>query len=188
MKKGLSIFSAILAGLASCVKIETFEEDKEYDSVLEYAVNSKNEVNHMLLGPVDICPITWVDMDAECYVQVDNERVLILNRTEPLSSGKQKVKMLALHYNSKEDIVKDFEQILNFVDTSFSGNVTLHAVSGEASGSGFEKRTNIILENVSVDFTDDSFGKEFYFIMFNYLNEDGNTESSYIIIPAEFVA
>ncbi len=190
MKRGLSFISAILAGLTSCVKVETFNDEDSYNSIIEYAVNSKNNANHVLFGPIEICPFTWSDTDAECYVQIDNERVLILNKVEPYNTntGKQNVKILSLHYKSKEDISKDFKKIIELSEFGYGAKVNLSASIGEISGAGFDTRFPILLENISVDYDTDSYGREYYFLVFNYRNSEGSIESSFIIIPAEFVA
>lgn len=181
MKKKIGLIGALLASL-SCVKVETTQEAESYNSILEYAVNSKDAVNHILLGPVEISPLTWDDIDSECYVQIDNERILIINRTD-LFSGKQRVKQLVLHYLTKEDIANDFNKFaedgINYFKKS-SFNVT----AAELMSTDLDNKVNIDFNNISIDFIEDNFGKEFYYLSFK---TELDSKNEFIIIPAEFV-
>lgn len=187
MKKGLGILSAIIANLASCIKVDLLDDPNIYDSILEYAVNSKTDVNNLLLGPVEISPTSWEDLDADCYVHIDNKRILIINHDPYYSvTGKtHEYKVLVLHYDSKEQLKKDFQKFIEIAGLDGSGKLSLNA-SGEFIQSGQENKKAII-ENISVDFHEDWSGREYYFIVFDAITSEGNKESHFIMIPAEFV-
>lgn len=188
MKRGLSILSAITASVAACVKIDIFDDPNTYDSILEYAVNSKTEVNNLLLGPVDISPTTWDSLDAECYVQIDNERILIINHDPyySVTGNTHEYKILVLHYDSKDKIKTDFEKFAEFAGLDGTGHINLSAVAAEFMQTNEDKK-KVILENITIDFFSDWSAKEFYFIVFDTIDPEGKRENHFIIVPAEFV-
>ena len=142
---------------------------------------------NLLLGPVEISPTSWEDLDADCYVHIDNKRILIINHDPYYSvTGKtHEYKVLVLHYDSKEQLKKDFQKFIEIAGLDGSGKLSLNA-SGEFIQSGQENKKAII-ENISVDFHEDWSGREYYFIVFDAITSEGNKESHFIMIPAEFV-
>lgn len=188
MKAKLGIIGAIIASITSCVKIETYKDPESYDSIIEYAVNSKDVVNNVLFGPVEICPDTWVNIDTECRVQIDNERILVINRSIT-DEGKQRVKTLVLHYQTKKDIANDFKRIEKLEEDNaiISTHMRMSALSAEYMSTDLHDKVKVDLTNVGVDFTFDTFNKEFYYLIIRSERDDEDKVESYIIIPAEFV-
>lgn len=159
---------------------------KHYNSILKYANNAEEVLNSILLGPVKIYPWTWINTDSECRISIDDKKISIINRTEPYTKN-QKTKTLILHYNSKDEIVNDFNKLSNFSKKAYSvsNNISLSASKSELIIADACAKVN--LENISIDFTDDDFGKDFFWMILKAEDNLGKKFEEFIAIPAEFI-